>query len=564
MSTQSQPVPATRELAEPPFPPALVEEMLKVLVKGIRAHQLYLPNNPVYQRALENLKRAFLPVWSHVDEIALTITEADFRWEGRPVMHEASKSESLPWIFFKDGIRELRLLKGFEEQEVVGLLDILKRVKNASPEEDDLLTLIWEKDFTLLRYRFIDLTLENNNPIEASVPAERPEPLPPPQQMEAEPEARPGIVRLEDLDSTVHFLDEQEIDYLRTEVHKEYASDVRRNVLAILLDIFELQTGKPVRDEISEILENFLMHLLSAGHFATVAYVLRESQELSARARELDAAHRTKLVGLPDRLSAAGPLSNLLQAMDESASVPNQSELNELFEQLRPSSLGTLFTWLGRLQHSEVKAAIEIAATRLAAANTAELVKLIGSSDVEIAMESARRAGGLKSAAAVAPLGKLLAHEPAKLRLIAVQALSEINSAGALQQLERAVDDAERDVRVAAVRILGARGQRGALPKVEAAVKGRSLRDADLTEKMAFFEAYGSLAAAAGVAFLDGLLNGKGFLGKREDSELRACAAMALGKIGTRDAADSLQRAQGDKDVLVRNAVNRAVRGGAA
>jgi hypothetical protein len=562
VSTQSPPVTDTHELAEPPFPPALVEEMLKVLVKGMRAHQLYLPNNPVYQRALENLRRAFLPLWSHVEEIAFSITEADFRWEGRVVMHEANKSESLPWIFFKDGIRELRLMKGFEEQEIVGLLDILKRVKKASPEEDDLLTLIWEKDFTLLRYRFIDLTLENNNPIEASVPAER-EPVPPPQQMEPEPEARPGIVRIEDLDATVHFLDEQEIDYLRAEVHKEYASDVRRNVLAILLDIFELQTGTPVRDEISEILENFLMHLLSAGHFSTVAYVLRESQELAARARELDGTHRTKLVGLPDRLSAAGPLSNLLQAMDESATVPNQTELNELFEQLRPSSLGTLFTWLGKLQHTEVRAAIEVAATRLAAANTAELVKLIGSSDVEVAQESARRAGGLKTAAAVAPLGKLLTHEAAKLRLTAVQALAEINSAGALQQLERAVDDSERDVRVNAVRVLGARGQRGALPKVEAAVKGRSLRDADLTEKMAFFEAFGSLAAGAGVAFLDNLLNGKGFLGKREDSEVRACAAMALGKIGTRDAVDALQRAQGDKDVLVRNAVNRAVRGAA-
>ena len=69
---------------------------------------------------------------------------------------------------------------------------------------------------------------------------------------------------------------------------------------------------------------------------------------------------------------------------------------------------------------------------------------------------------------------------------------------------------------------------------------------------------------SAELALLDGLLNGKGFLGKREDSELRACAAMALGKIGTREATDALQRAQGDKDVLVRNAVNRAVRGGAA
>jgi hypothetical protein len=563
VTTQTPRLSGAHQVSEPPFPPALVETLLSVFNKAIRAHQLYLPNNPVYQRALDNLRRAFLPVWSHVDEIALSITESDFRWDGRSVMHETNKSESIPWLFFKDGIREIRLLKGFEEQEVVGLLDILKRVKKASPEEDDLLTLIWEKDFTLLRYRFIDLTLENPNPIEPNVPAEQRPPVPPPQQMEPEPEARPGIVRIEDLDATVHFLDENEIDYLRSEVQKEYQSDVRRNVLAILFDTFELQTAKPVRDEISEILENFLMHLLSAGHFSTVAYVLRESQELSGRARELEGTHRTKLVGLPDRLSAAGPLSNLLQAMDKSESVPNQAELNELFQQLRPTALGTLFTWLGKLQSADVRAAIEVAAARLASANTAELVNLIGSSDVEVAMESARRAGGLKTAAAVAPLGKLLNHEAPELRLVAVQSLSEINSAGALQQLERAVDDDDRDVRVAAVRVLGARGQRGALAKVESAVKGRALRDADLTEKMAFFEAYGSLAAAAGVAFLDGLLNGKGFLGKREDPELRACAAMALGKIGTRDAAEALQRAQGDKEILVRNAVNRAVRGAA-
>lgn len=555
---------AAPELTEPPFPPALVEELLKVLGKAIRAHQLYLPNNPVYQRALENMKRAFLPVFSHTEEVALSISEADFRWEGRSVMHEANKSESLPWLFYKDGIREIRLLKGFEEQEIAGLLDILKRVKKAAPEEDDLLTLLWEKDFVFLRYRFIDLTLENNNPIEASVPAERPEPVPPPEQIEAAPEARPGIVRLEDLDSTVHFLDEQEIDYLRTEVQNEYASDVRRNVLALLLDIFELQTAKAVRDEISEILDNFLMHLLSAGHFSTVAYILRETQELAQRARELDASHRTKLVGLPDRLSAQGPLSNLLQAMDESAVVPNQTELNELFDQLRPSSLGTLYTWLGKLQHAEVRTALEVAATRLTSANTAELVRLIGSSEVEIAMEAARRAGALKTAAAVAPLGKLLTHEAAKLRLAAVQALAEIGTTGAMQQLERAVEDDDREVRIAAVRVLGARGHRGALSRVESAVKGRSLRDADLTEKMAFFEAYGALSAAGGVGYLDGLLNAKGFLGKREDSELRACAAMALGKIGSRDATDSLQKAQGDKDVLVRNAVNRALRGGAA
>ena len=52
-------------------------------------------------------------------------------------------------------------------------------------------------------------------------------------------------------------------------------------------------------------------------------------------------------------------------------------------------------------------------------------------------------------------------------------------------------------------------------------------------------------------------------MGKRDDSEIRACAAMALGKINTPKAMESLNRATGEKDVIVRNAVSRAIRGAA-
>ena len=50
-------------------------------------------------------------------------------------------------------------------------------------------------------------------------------------------------------------------------------------------------------------------------------------------------------------------------------------------------------------------------------------------------------------------------------------------------------------------------------------------------------------------------------LKRKEDPETRACAAMALGRIGTESARASLQKAQQEKDPLVKNAINRALRG---
>jgi HEAT repeat protein len=146
----------------------------------------------------------------------------------------------------------------------------------------------------------------------------------------------------------------------------------------------------------------------------------------------------------------------------------------------------------------------------------------------------------------------------------AVIALTEIGSPGAMQMLERAVADEDREVRIVAVRALGARNARASVPRIEAAIKGKVLRESNLTEKMAFFEAYGLLAGDAGIALLDGLLNAKGFMGKRDDSEIRACAAMALGKIGSTKAMESLNKASGEKDVIVRNAVSRAIRSSGA
>ena len=558
--TQEQ---AAAPAAPPPCSPALVTEMLGLLGKAMRAHQLYLPNNPMYQRAMEMVRGSFAPIWSATDQIRLSVAETEFGWEGSVVFSESSKSDSLPWLFFKDGIRELTILRGFETDEVVRLLEIVQRVKKASPEEDDLITLLWMQDFLHLRYQFVDLTSEATTPLEASMVTERPT-VAPQEVMDETAEARAGIVRMDDFDSTLYFLDEHEIEYLRSQVQSEYAADLRRNVLSVLLDIFELQPVTTVREEIAGILDNFMMHLLSAGDFRSVAFLLREAALTIQRARELDPPLRQRFQTLPDRLSSPEALSQVLQSLDEASNLPAQEELNELFEQLRPVALATVFGWLGKLQNVKVRMALETAAGRLAAANTSELVRLILDTDSTIAVEAIRRAGQLKAQAAVGSLGKVSGSPAVGIRLAAVQALADIGSAGALQLLERSVDDESRDVRVLAVRVLGARGHRAALPKVEAAVKGKAIRAADLTEKMAFFETYGSLAAVAGIGALDAMLNGKGFLGKREDAEIRACAAMALGKIGTPEALDALRRAASEKDVLVRNAVNRALRGGAS
>lgn len=557
----------TDALDGPPFPPALVEEMLRAFGRAVRAHQLYLHNNPTYLKAVDGARAAFLPIWQHTAELTLEVSDTQLRWSGHVVLNEPDKTtDALPWVLYKDGLRELRFLKDVEAQELVGFIDVITRVRKALHEEDDLLTLLWEREFNFIRYRYVDMTVDGAEPLDPT-DASRMERLVDPSQIRepATEDVMPaGVVSLDDFNTTLYFLEEKEIEYLRTAIQREYSLELRTNVVAALLDTYEQQVDPTVREEIAGVLDILLVNLLTTGQLGAVASLLREVMVTADRARAIEDAQRTRLLLLADRLSEPEALTQLLQSIDERVDTVGQQELNDLFEQLRVQALGTIFQWLGRVQNARVRAQMETAAARLAAANTNELIKLIGSTEKEISLEAVRRSGAMRAPAAVPALGRLLQSTEAEVRLVVVQALAEIGSPGSLQALERTLDDPSRDVRVASVRAFAARTHRPALNRLESLIKDQKINGADLTEKMAVFEAYGAMCGDAGISMLDGILNGRGLFGKRGDPELRACAAMALGRIASEPARAVLLKAGNDKEVLVRNAVNRGLRPGPA
>lgn len=572
------------EAAAPPSADVVaVEALLQTLMKGLRATQLYLPNNPVYQQAMANVRKAFEPVWEAMDELSLGVAETHLVFDGEPVLDQPSKNESFAWVLFKDGVRSLTLKHGVEEAEIAAFLSVIHRARNLPADaEDDLLTLLWEQEFEFVTYHAMDTPMEDAMPLAPSDEPLQAAQLPggdvqhaveeEVREEEAEategeeggaPERPKGIVNLEDFDSTLYFLDENDISYLQDEVEREYKQDLRANVLAILFDLLELQTYSTVRAELISIVENFIPYLLGVGDFRSVASVLRELRVILERARELIPEQRAALEGLPARLSEPDAVAQLLQSLDEAVVHPTEEELSGLFRELRPEALETILAWLPRLSNQRVRDLLHQAVRRIATAHPEEISKALGSEDETVVIETVRLARELKLPPVVPALGGVLIRSSSgDLKVAAVEALATIGTPSAMQQLERAVEDEHRDVRVAAARTLASKGHRAALPRIEAALGGKQLKSADLTEKTAFFEAFGMLAGAAGVNTLRPLLSTGGFMKKKEDPETRACAAMALGKIGTPEARELLEGLRGDKEALVRNAASKALREG--
>jgi hypothetical protein len=556
---------------------SLIEEALRTFAKAFRAWQLYLPNNPTRERALNISRAAFTACWSAgIERIRLQVREAEFLHDGQPVLREVERpSDGIPWILYRDGFRELTIMPGFENDALDAMLALLQRARQAAPDDDDLVTMLWVADLESLHYRYVEVgsnydgLLSPGGPAAAGAgagsaeyvrPAPRAEALDDAPAFEAAPPA--GVVRVEDFDSTLYFLDRRELAYLQEEVRAEFTADPRREVLAILFDIVEVQSDAAVRAEAIDRIDELMVNLLTTGTYDLVALGLREASETLRRVPEFDERARQRLLSLSDRLSEPGVIGQLLQAVDEGTRAPGAETLEALVSELRGGALAPLLSWVTHSSPGPARAAVERAVVGLAERQTGELVRLLTSDDASAALGAIRLSGRLRTTAAVPMLSQLVRTSDVSVRVEVVQALASIASVGAMQALEVALDDAERDVRVSALKAVGAQRHAGALARLTAALRKKELRTADRSEKTALFDAFGAVCGDAGVPALDAVLNARSLLGPKESPEMRACAARALGLVATESAFASLRKAADTRDAVVRNEVARALRVG--
>jgi hypothetical protein len=561
------------------LPAEQVEELLQTLVKASRAFQMYLPNNPMYHRAASNLETAFDPVWAAIDELVLIVQETDFVWEGTVVYHQLSKADSLAWTLYKDGLRVLTLRKGVELEELPRLLRVVNKVRGLSPDAtEDLFTLLWTEEFQFVDVRFAEFVQDfgtgelvpgAEHAADASYAEEVQRDLAGAEEAEAgesgtatDTVERPkGVVDLDEFDSTLYFLDAAEIDMLTAELNLEYSRDLREASLAALYDLFETQAESDIREEILGVLETLFPSMLNAGEFRASAAVLRETRVLAERSPELVAEHKERLTKFIEQLSEPAIVNQLMQALDEGTGRPSDADIAELLRELRPGALATLVEWTPRLTSAPVRALVDEAVQQLASAHQGELLRLLRSGDPEALPGAIELAGRLQLEGAVPGLGDVMQSPDEGLRQAATEALVQIGSPGALVLLERAIGDDDRTVRIAALKALSARGYKGALRRVEEVVNGKGRKDLDFNERRAFFEAYGAIAGAGGLATLRDLIVRRGFFRRKRSADIRMCAALGLGRIGTPEARAVLESVAEDKDRQVRNAITAALRG---
>ncbi len=543
----------------------VVEELLRTLTKGQRALQMYLPNNPVYQRAMEQLVDAFVPVWSVTGKLVLDIAEHEIEWEGVPVFHQ-DKGEGFAWQLYKDGLRRLTLLPGVESEEILRFLHVVNRARLLPPDAtDDLLTLLWEQEFVLVSYAFVEILGEGieflqESPVRELVidPAAAANEV---EEARAQPNA-PGLVDLSDFDATPYFLDEAETRLIRSELDEEYRRDFRTAAIDALMDIMESQREPSVRQEVVALLEELLPSQLAIGGFRAVARIVRELRVIAARAPGLDQELHTAILSFEERLSKPEIVEQLFRALEDSMARPSDDDVSEVMRELKPTALPAVLAYFGRTLDPALRRILEPSVESLARGAPNVLSEIIEKGEPPDAVDPAISLAARLGIAQLVPAIILQLKSGAPpVRLAAVRALATFGTPTAIAAIETAVADETRVVRQAALAALVDRGGSGGLVRtLEALLFVDSEREMDRTERRALFEAYGTLAGEQAVGRLRDLLEPKGIFRRRAQPEVRACALFGLGKVRTMEARAIVDRYTTDKEPAVRSAANSVLR----
>ena len=544
-----------------------IEELLRVLVKSQRALQMYLPNNPMYSRALDQIGDAFAPVWGITGRLVLEIQEGEISWDGVVVYRQASRTDGLAWQLHKDGLRRLTLLPGVENEEIVRFLDVVNRSRLLSADAgDDLLTLLWEQDFVLVSYAFIEMLGDGIEFLQESDARERA--LDPEQAQtevaaaQAAPAGSPaGVVDPTEFDSTPYFLEEAEIRLIQSDLDEEYRRDIRQAAIDALLDILEVQREPEVRREVVALLEDILPAQLSTGGFRAVARVLRELRVIAVRAPGLDQELHTALLSFEDRLSQPDILEQLFAALEDSSTRPSEEDIGEVLRELKPVALPVVLAHLGRTLDSNVRRALAPSVEQLARAQPAALAALLDGGPADVIEPAISLASKLGLSQLVPSIVGHLKDGSAAVRLAAVVALGEFATPTSVSAVETALDDEERAVRQEALSVLVSRGgSGGAVRRLEAMLLDGKDHGWERSERRSVYEAYGQLAGEVAIPRLQELLEPRGLFRRKTSPEVRACVIFALAKVRSFDARMLVDRFTSDKEPVVRSAANAVLR----
>ncbi len=131
-------------------------ELIKLLVKARKVMRLYDSENEIVHRLEDSLAAAASVHLDTYGPCDLRVFESRLEVAGSVVYSSEERVDNLALLLHRDGVRQLTLLPGLDRDELHDLLGAINRVGQVANADEDLVTILWERDFEHVRYLAVE------------------------------------------------------------------------------------------------------------------------------------------------------------------------------------------------------------------------------------------------------------------------------------------------------------------------------------------------------------------------------------------------------------------------
>jgi hypothetical protein len=129
-----------------------VKAILKTFITTIKTFGTYPKNNPIYKKFSEQLLEGFDRFFESHSSLGLRVEQYSLIYEGHEAYYSEERQSNIALLLFIDGIRDISFHHGLSEEEIETFIDILRVAPKEENPEDDIVTLLWEKDMEHISY----------------------------------------------------------------------------------------------------------------------------------------------------------------------------------------------------------------------------------------------------------------------------------------------------------------------------------------------------------------------------------------------------------------------------
>jgi len=555
-----------------------IKRLVQLLSNTLKSLLIYPHNNPIPKEFKRKLYLSLGEFLDSNDELKLEINPSQLLYEGKLVYEDGEKEEGLAYVLHKDGVRELAFLKGLEQGEIEDFVEVIEACQKSTDLEEDLVTMLWEKDLNHIKYLVVDDLLDVDIPSAEDIPDDwdfdrlfRSE--------IALSEQNGGPFGADRPDFTQPYRQEQIKELLKK--LKEFSPEEVENIqqllemddrhrsfdefLNILTEILIAEKDFSEFSQMMETVERILGALTNMADFHSAAKIVwglkRFDKMMQKPSEQIDSLKKNKAERTRQVVDKTGEEENVKRISEvlNEKEITDFSSVREYFFSLNWNSIPPVVHMLRDLKDFPARRMVCEVLTEKGKDHLELLEEGISDSRWYVVRNVVSVLGAIGSEKGIRFLKQIIHHPDLRVRREVVTSLFKIPGSEAGVLLSSFLEDEDKRIRILASRGLAQRKEKEALPAVMNILKDDQFKDKSPEEKKSMLESFSTLAGEEAIPFLVKMVNKRSWLKRDKHNETRIFAIGALSLIDASEAKEALVQLSKKRNKAIQQACQYAL-----